>query len=87
MHYTVTYRQLPRSPFLEARLANALDRFPGKARAHVVFSREGQAAAVSCHLVGPRLDLFIRERGADLYTVLDDVGHRLSRLGRKILKS
>ena len=87
MHYTVTYRHLPRSLFLEEKLAHALSRYPGGARAaHVVFSREGRATAVSCHLTGPRLDLFVRERGADLYTVLDDVGRRLSRLGRKILK-
>lgn len=87
MHYTVTYRKLPRSPFLEAKLANALERFPSQARAHVVFAREGQAASVSCHLVGPRLDLYLKERGMDLYTVLDDVGRRLSRLGRRIVKS
>jgi ribosome-associated translation inhibitor RaiA len=87
MRYTVTYRHLPRSLFLEERLSNALGRFPGEARtAHVVFSREGRAAAVSCHLTGPRLDLFIRERGADLYTVLDDVGRKLSRLGKSFRK-
>jgi hypothetical protein len=88
MRYTVTYRHLSRSLSLEDRLAAALDRFPGRARlAHVVFSREGHNAAVSLHVTGPRLDLYLRERGADLYTVVDDIGRKLARIGKRVLRS
>lgn len=81
MQYTVTYRHLPRSLSLEERLSQALDRFAGRGRvAHVVFSREGRAAAVSCHLTGPRFNLVVKEKGYDLYSVLDQVGRRLRRI-------
>lgn len=78
MHYTVTYRHVSPSPYLEDKLAQILGRLPGRGR--VVFSRDGRAAAVSLHLTGPRLNLFLKERGADLYTLLDDLARKLSRL-------
>ncbi len=84
MHYTVTYRHVSRSLPLESKLSQVLDQFTGRARlAHVVISREGRAAALSLHLTGPRLNLYLRERGADLYTLLDDVARKLGRLTRR----
>jgi ribosome-associated translation inhibitor RaiA len=81
MRYTVTYRHMPRSQSLEEKMNVALERFSGKARmAHVVFAKDGRAATVSCHLTGPRFNLVVKERGYDLYSVLDTIAHRLSRL-------